>query len=514
LIEGLKDGAPFLDLLCKAHQVGKAVVVLKVGKSERGAITTMAHTSRMAGSAEIYEAAFRQFGVISTDTVEAFLGAAQMAANQPPPQSGKLMVLTSTGAGASLMADKAKEYGIELADISEETRARIPSRRSAILANPFDTAGQSRSPRFLPTVCDAFASDLANDCLLLLLGPLAVRHQYAVSFCEAVKRYRKAAAAIVSLTEEEMEEVFRQHHIPLFDSSTDACFRVLRGFIQYGQFCARQQAGLRERDHPPQFRSSVDRMLNTCERFPMMPDSTTRELLGEYGLRTPSYAVASSYDVAREAAGKIRFPVILKGITPNLAHKNEAGVVSRRISDETELKREYDSIHQKARALAGGLEPVEVIVEKYIAHDYEVIIGVKYDAVFGPVVLFGLGGVFTEVLRDYSLRLAPLTTTEALDMLSDLKAFPVFERAASQGVVDLNLLADAIVKVSDLAVDLNGRMAALDINPIALLSVPPGIMVLDAKIHLLCPGGDGRSLSAGDDPRAGDNVNNQLAFRR
>ena len=120
LMEGLKNGPRFLELARRSHELRKTIVVLKVGKSERGAITTLAHTARMAGSGEVYEAAFRQFGVISTDTVEAFLGAAQLAAHQPVPRGGRLFVMTSSGAGASLMADKASEYGIELADISEE----------------------------------------------------------------------------------------------------------------------------------------------------------------------------------------------------------------------------------------------------------------------------------------------------------------------------------------------------------------------------------------------------------
>ena len=183
LMEGLKNGPRFLELARRSHELRKTIVVLKVGKSERGAITTLAHTARMAGSGEVYEAAFRQFGVISTDTVEAFLGAAQLAAHQPVPRGGRLFVMTSSGAGASLMADKASEYGIELADISEEAKGRIPQRRTAILTNPFDTAGASRSPGFLSAVCEAFAADTANDCLLMYHGPLAVRHEYARQFC-------------------------------------------------------------------------------------------------------------------------------------------------------------------------------------------------------------------------------------------------------------------------------------------------------------------------------------------
>ena len=138
-----------------------------------------------------------------------FSAAAQMAAHQPVPRGGRILVMTSSGAGASLMADKASEYGIELADISEEAKARIPQRRTAILTNPFDTAGASRSPGFLSSVCEAFAADTANDCLLMYLGPLAVRHEYARNFAAASEKFGKTAAAIIMLSEPDVRDIFQ-----------------------------------------------------------------------------------------------------------------------------------------------------------------------------------------------------------------------------------------------------------------------------------------------------------------
>ncbi|HWP59203.1 MAG TPA: acetate--CoA ligase family protein [Candidatus Acidoferrales bacterium] len=482
LIEGLEDGARFLELVKRAHSLGKTVVALKVGKSERGALTTMAHTSRMAGAGEVYEAAFRQFGVISTDTVEAFLAAAQMAAHQPPPRRGKLMVMTSTGAGASLMADKAKEYGIELAEISRETEAAIPERKSAILANPFDTAGQSRSPGFLGAVCSAFAADKANDCLLMLLGPLAVRREYAASFCEAVTKEKKAALAITTLDEEETAGIFRRHHIPVFHAGTDACFRALRAFIEYGRFRAARRAELEAPNScASQSRARAEKILGSHPDSALLPERATRELLHAYGFKTPPWQAGCHYAEVLEAARRIGFPVILKGVAPDLAHKSEAGLVSRAAADETALASAYESI---ARNLAGARKKTEIAVERFIPHDHELILGIKHDATFGPVVLFGLGGVYTEVLRDYAIRIAPITRSEAERMVLELKAFAILEKAAARGLVNLDRLIDALLTVSRMALDLGDRIAALDINPLAF-GAPGGEMtVLDAKVHL------------------------------
>jgi acetate---CoA ligase (ADP-forming) len=478
LMEGLKNGPRFLDLARRSHELKKTIVVLKVGKSERGAITTMAHTARMAGSGEVYEAAFRQFGVISTDTVETFLGTAQLAAHQPVPRGGRILVMTSSGAGASLMADKASEYGLDLADISAEAKARIPERRSAILTNPFDTAGASRSPGFLSAVCEAFASDTANDCLLMFTGPLAVRQEYARNFAAASEKFGKTAAAIINLSEPEMRDIFQKHHIPVFDAATDACFKMLRGYIDYGRFVRERAAKLQERKDSSTTRAEANAILKAHQGISMLPQSATVELLKHYGFQCADYRRVSNYAEARDAAGKLGFPVILKGIVADVAHRSDAGLVSHRIANEEELRREYAVLEAKAREMAKGT--VVISLEKYFAHDFEVILGVKYDATFGPVILCGLGGVFTEILKDYALRLAPLAETDARDMLSALRAFPVVRKSAAQ----LNCLIDAVLQLSQLAVELNGKINAIDINPLVLAFDSSEWTVLDAKIHL------------------------------
>jgi acyl-CoA synthetase (NDP forming) len=478
LLESLKNGPRFLQLAERAHDMGKTIVVLKVGKSERGAITTMAHTARMAGSGEVYEAAFRQYGVISTDTVEAFLGTAQLAAHQSAPRGGRLFVMTSSGAGASLMADKASEYGIELADISEEAKARVPQRRSAILTNPFDTAGTSRAPGFLAAVCDAFAEDKANDCMLMYMGPLAVRHEYGRQFATAAQKYRKTAAAIINLSETDMREIFQEKHIPVYDAATDACFRMLRGYIDYGQFLERRKAAPRRGSISQPIRAGVDGILNAHRGAKMLPSVATVDLLNAYGFECARAIVVTSIIEAKTAATKLGYPVILKGMAPNVAHRSDAGLVSGKSSDATELEKEFAALAAKANALTGGSAPISV--EKFVAHDLEVILGVKYDPTFGPVILCGLGGIFTEVLKDFTLRLAPLTKGDAEEMLGTLKAYPVLNKSKK----NVDLLVDALMRLSDLAVELNGKIQAVDINPIGLGAETGQAIVLDAKVHL------------------------------
>jgi acetyltransferase len=474
-MEGLKNGPRFLELARRAHELQKKIVVLKVGKSERGAITTLAHTARMAGSGEVYEAAFRQFGIISTDTVETFLGTAQLVAHQPVPRGGRILVMTSSGAGASLMADKSSEYGLELADISDEAKARIPERRSAILTNPFDTAGASRAPGFLAAVCGALAADTANDCLLMFMGPLAVRHEYARQFAAAAEKFGKTAAAIINLSEPDMRQIFQEHHIPVFDAATDPCFKMLRGYIEYGRFM--QSGGLQTRPKTaPTPRSGAEELFENHSGA-LLPQHATTRLLSLYGFRCADYAQAASLVEAKKSAAKIGFPVILKGLAPDVAHRSDAGLVSTRISDEGELQKAFNTIQARLGNLVKSNAAVSI--EKYLPHDLEVILGVKQDATFGPLILCGLGGVFAEILKDYALRLAPLSERDATEMLESLKAYPVLKKVRAA-----EMLKDQLLRLSDLAVELREHITAIDINPVGFSLKSKDATVLDAKIHL------------------------------
>jgi acyl-CoA synthetase (NDP forming) len=386
-----------------------------------------------------------------------------MAAHQPVPRGGRILVMTSSGAGASLMADKATEYGLDLADISEEAKSRVPQRRTAILTNPFDTAGASRSPGFLSNVCEAFAGDTANDCLLMYLGPLAVRHEYARNFAAASAKFGKPAAAINCLSEADVRDIFQAQHIPVFDGATDACFKMLRSYIDYGRFLAgrsKAQRAEHSSNLPP---ANVEAILKAHDGASMLPHSATMELLAAYGFRCVDFDLVSNRDEAMAVASKIGYPVIMKGIVHDVAHRSDIGLVSRKVSSDAELQREYEALAERARVVSQE-NPV-ISVERYVPHGFEVILGVKYDATFGPVILCGLGGTFTEVLKDYALRLAPLTATEARNMRSSLRAFPVLH-------------------LSSLAIELRGKISTIDINPLGLSSDSSHLTVLDAKIHV------------------------------
>jgi acetyltransferase len=315
----------------------------------------------------------------------------------------------------------------------------------------------------------------------MYLGPLAVRHDYARNFAAAAEKFRKPAAAIMNLSEADVRDIFQAHHIPVFDAATDACFKVLRAHIDYGDFLARRRSALKETSRPRRDPASIDAILQRG-RGALLPQPETAELLGLCGFDCAAYKLASGSGEAIAAAHKLGYPVIIKAGAGNVAHRSDAGLVSGRIANDDALREEFAKLESRARAL-GELE-VSVSIERFIPHDLEIILGVKYDPTFGPVILCGLGGIFTEVLKDYALRLAPLSEPDVADMLSSLKAFPVLQKAEANGSPYTKVLSAALMRLSDLAVGLSGKISAVDINPIVLPSGASQLQILDAKIHL------------------------------
>jgi len=314
--------------------------------------------------------------------------------------------------------------------------------------------------------------------MLMYMGPLAVRHEYARNFAAAAAKYGKTAAAIINLSEPDMRDIFQAEHIPVFDAATDACFKMLRAYIDYGRYIERRKSSAKAQPGARAVRPGAEKLLAEHQGAGMLAPGATAALLGTYGFHCAASREVNSLADATMAAHALGYPIILKTLVVGVAHRSDAGLVSRKIAGDADLEQEYGRLD--ANAVALGSRGATVSVEKFIAHDFEVILGVKYDATFGPVILCGLGGIFTEVLKDYALRLAPLTTLDAEEMLASLKAFPVLKKFPAH----VTKLTAAAQRLSELALDLNGKIKAVDINPIGIGSDGAEPIVLDAKIHL------------------------------
>jgi acetyltransferase len=190
--------------------------------------------------------------------------------------------------------------------------------------------------------------------------------------------------------------------VPVFDAATDACFDTLRGYIDYGQYLQRRAAAQKNGRAAQAAPPVAERILGAHRGASMLSQAATTELLGAYGFKCADSVLAAEHDEAEAAAAKLGYPVILKAVVPNVAHRSDAGLVSGMLTNDRELGHAFAVLKQKASAESGSSGAVSV--EKFMPHDFEVILGVKYDPTFGPVVLCGLGGIFTEVLKDYALR--------------------------------------------------------------------------------------------------------------
>ncbi len=470
LVEGLTDGARFLSLAERAREAGKTLVALKLGRSARGAVGVQSHSARMAGAAEVYAAAFRQHGVVATDSIETFLGALHLLSSQPPLGQGRVMIISTTGAGAEIMADKAEDYALPLAEVSQATREAFPDRTFAVSwGNPFETAGQTRQPGFLEAMTNLFAADPANDCLVGFLHELAMRETFARSFTAAARKHRKAAVMVVGEVGQAVQDIFREGGIPIFPT-IDACLGTLQAVVATRPAVYEELAGLLPAAPSP-FRGSSE--ASPAASGPL-GEAASKALLARYGIQSASAAEAATLEEARCAAEGMGYPVILKGVVPGVAHKAAAGLVSGTVRDELALEAAYAAIQ--------GSGPVSVSVEQFVEHELEVILGLKQDDVFGPAMLFGLGGIYTELLNEYVVRLPLAAGFDLAEMIAAARFAPLLLQAHRQARVDLRQLAETMGAFAALARDLGPRLVAADVNPVALL--PDRALALDAKIEL------------------------------
>jgi acetyltransferase len=311
-----------------------------------------------------------------------------------------------------------------------------------------------------------------------------VRERFASVFCDSVRSAKKCALAVLNLVGEETEQIFRTNDIPCFDGSVDACLSALKSFIEYGRFRARQDNELRTELPPPQIGARAKSLAAASRPPGILQEEESRQLLREYDFQFPDYRIASTWSEVKAAARVIGYPVILKGAISFIAHRSAAGLVSRPAHDVSDLQREFDSLENRIGTLTANQAEKKILLEKYLPHECEMILGIKRDPTFGPVVLFGLGGIFAEALKDFSIRLAPVTTTQASEMIREIRALPVLQKFLSDTGVSWDVIVDTILKAARLAIDLHGPISAIDLNPLAVVPGSSRPILLDAKVHL------------------------------
>lgn len=484
VFEGMADPTRFLEAARQCHEAGKALVVHKLGTSERGAQAAVSHTGSVAGSQAAYRAALEGAGVIMVDEIEALLDTTAFFAKAPPPRAFGVAVAAVSGGACILLADQAEAHDVDLPQPGEVTmaqlRALIPEYGSP--GNPCDMTAQVLStPQDLHACLEALMSDPAY-------GALVVPHTYAYDAATArIATLGRAAAehgkiaCNVWLTQH-LEgpgavESAQHPNVATFRSMRH-CMAALAAWHRHAEW-TRRAGRQAQRITAPEAAERAAALIDGSPNA-TLSEREGKDVLAAYGVPVVRDRLVQTVNEAVFAAEENGYPVVLKVESPDIPHKTEAGVIRLSLRTPDEVRIAFADVRAKADRMQPPARITGVLVQPMVPPGIEIMVGARIDPQFGPMIVVGLGGVFVEVLKDTAVRCAPVDAAEARRMLDDLRAQRMLDGFRGAAPVDRDRLADIVARVSEFVADQRDRITELDVNP--LICAGDRILAVDALI--------------------------------
>jgi acetyltransferase len=485
-LESVESGPRFLRA-ADAVASRKPLIILKAGSTAAGARAVSSHTGAMAGGDSAYGAAFRRSGVVRADTFDSLVDFTRALAMQPLPPGRRVAVVSNAGGPAILAADSLERCGVELAPLGAATWERLlallpPETRPG---NPVDLRSDAPPERFAGAL-EAVRDDPEVSATLVLLAPLAMtRPEVTAELLGRLPRSPKPLIAAFMGGGEEISRARRtlsERGIPNF-ASPGRAVGALQAMIDYASWRIRPP---RVVSRLPINRRRVERILSRCQRSgrDRLPEIDAKEVLRSYDFHVPDGQLVTSAEEAVAVAERVGFPVAVKVVSPDVAHKAAVGGVRLGVSTADGVRDAFDLMLLRIPRRIPEARIDGLYVERMAPRGREVILGMTRDPKFGPMLMFGLGGIFVEVMQDVAFHLAPITADEALQMLSSTRSFELLQGAGTGGGgVDIEAIATALQRVSQLATDFP-QIHELDINPFIVGPVGTVPVVADARMIL------------------------------
>jgi acetate---CoA ligase (ADP-forming) len=492
LLEDVKNPETFRRVAAKALRAGKPLIVNKIGQSDPGVRAAASHTAALAGSYAAYHAMFAHYGIIEGADIDEMvdMAAAFVAFGSRLPAGRRVGICTGSGGGGGWMADACVSAGLEVPELDPETRARIDVHLPAYgtSQNPVDATAQAVSKIGYAGLAELLLpSPLIDGIIVVMTGrsPAGLERQR-----DSLARLAQATSKPIllwsyTLPAPRSVRIVSDAGYPLFTDIRN-CARTMRVMADYR---AQREQFLRPiavRTSEAPARSGAVAALASADR--VLCEWDAAPILGAYGIgANPPGSLAQSADAAVAAARAIGGPVALKVQSPDLPHKTEAGALALRLSSPEEIRAAYDRVLANARRHAPGARIKGVLVQAMAPPGREVILGIKHDATFGPMLLAGLGGIAVEVLKDVVLAPVPIDLRQAHALVARLKGARLLQAHRGEPAHDVDALADVMVLLSTLAADLAGRVAEIDLNPVIVHQAGQGVSVVDALMLLSSP---------------------------
>ena len=487
-VEGMKDAKRLLQVADQALTQRKPILLWKVGNSEQGQKAAASHTANLGGAMALYQAAFRQGGIIQVEDIADIVDYGKALLAGKYPRGNRVCIITISGGAGILMTDECIARGMILPQLTEASVGKLRKIAPvfASLINPVDlTAAIFDDTDLMRSALQIIVDDPNIDSVAMinasLHGELAAN--VANEIAAAARRTDKPIFVAWSARDQVAVEAYAAldgARVPHYKSPV-RCGRALAVLSGYAEALRRREARLAE----PQLQLSSPEAKQALGGRDDLAEHAAKRILAAYGIPITREELATSAAQAAAAATRLGFPVALKVQSPDIPHKTEAKAVRLGLATAAEVRSAYDEIVANAKAGLPDARIEGVLVQEMVSGGIEAIIGVTNDPLFGPAVMFGLGGIFAEVLKDVAFRIAPVSRTAALDMIREIKGYPVLAGARGRAHADVDALADAIVRVSALAIDLDGHLAELDINPLFVFERGNGVKAADALIKPL-----------------------------
>jgi acetate---CoA ligase (ADP-forming) len=484
--EGMPNGQEFIRVAGRVTRL-KPVIAIKSGVTQSGSRAVSSHTGSLAGSEQAYQAAFSQAGILRAESMEALFDMALAIGYQPPLKGDRIAIVTNAGGPGILATDALERAGLSMARFKVETiltlEKYLPDAASA--ANPVDVLGDARADRYRFAM-ENVISDPNVDGLMVLLTPQAMTEieATAVAIGEMADQTEKPILACF-MGEARVAKgikLLNQHNVPNYPFPERAAY-ALKAMADYRE--------IQRRAEPRYARYEVDRPVvqKLFERVRSegrvtIGDAEARQLMQAYGFRIPVSQVAETPEQAVEFATQIGYPVVLKIASPDILHKTDVGGVKVGLEDAEEVRDAFELMVYRAQRYLPEARIWGCLVQQMMpAGGVEVLVGMNRDPQFGPLVTFGLGGIYVETLKDVTFRIAPFSIQEAEGMLSEIRAHALLDGVRGKPAVDKEAIVEALLRVGQLVQDFP-EIAEIDINPLTVYPRGQGAVAIDMRLVL------------------------------
>jgi acetyl coenzyme A synthetase (ADP forming)-like protein len=484
-LESIDDGPLFMKA---ARQVSKTkpVIIIKSGTTSAGAKAASSHTGALAGSEHAYNAAFKQSGIIRAESMQSLFGYAMAFANQPLPKGPSLAIITNAGGPGILAADACEKSSLHLSPIRKETADKLRSflPPTASVYNPVDIIGDATAERYEKTL-DVILRDNSIHSVLILLAPTAAQDPEAVARgIVALAKDSDKPIMTAFMGEKKVRgarRILQDHAIPSYDYPEDA----IAGLDAMLRYRRTQEQPERQYQHFEADTDSVRRIFATVigqHRHDLI-ENEAREVLRAYGFRLPESRIARTTKEAVKTASEIGYPVVMKIASPDVLHKSDMGGVRVRLENDAMVEDAFFDITTSIQVRQPQARILGVMVQEMIPQGKEVILGITRDIQFGPMIMFGLGGIYVEVLKDVAFRIAPVSLEEADAMIREIRAFPLLRGVRGEAPADIKGIREALLRLSQMAMDFPEIIEG-DINPLLVCPEGQGAVAVDARMTI------------------------------